>query len=200
MPVFTRSRSPLTGGERGNGSDWTMRPVPGTGAGTAGNGWERVRSQRMTAREQLRDREPRVPELERSPVQPLDTTAPCLAAPATAEPEPPRARAAETSAPQTQAQAWAHAREERRADGGVSYRGRSVARFEENGDGSAIVRFELPPSIAQKLKGLWPSILDVRLEGEFSGQKAAVTLRTPVGPPTRRERMLERRAAHREAR
>ncbi|MDQ5870759.1 MAG: hypothetical protein M3547_00950 [Acidobacteriota bacterium] len=133
-------------------------------------------------------------------MQPLDTSAPDPETRAAAEPEAPGAREADASAPRAQAQAWAHAREERRADGGVSYRGRTVARFEENADGSAIVQFDLPPSIAQKLKGLWPSRLGVRLEGEFSGQKAAVTLRTPVGPPTKRERKLERRAAHRKAR
>lgn len=165
----------------------------------------------MTEREQVRDRDPLRPEAEgaghlaMSPpengsMQPLDTSALGPERPAAAEPEAPGARAADTAAPQTQAQAWARAREERRADGGVSYRGRTVARFEEGADGSAIVQFELPPSIAHKLKGLWPSLLDVRLEGEFSGQRAALTLRTPVGPPTRRERKLERRVAHREGR
>jgi hypothetical protein len=128
-------------------------------------------------------------------VQPLDTSAPGPETPAAAEPEAPRERAAGSSAPHTHSQAQAHARESLRENGGVSFWGRTVARFEETADGAAIIQFEVPSNIAQKLKGLWPSLLDVRLDGEFSGQKAAVTLRTPVGPPTRWERKLERRAA-----
>jgi hypothetical protein len=139
----------------------------------------------MTEREQVRDREPRRSEPEHAAVQRLDTSAQRSETSAAAELEAPAGRAADTAAPQTQAQVWARAREERRADGGVSYQGRTVVRFvAENADGSGLVLFELPPSIAQKLKELWPSLLAVRLEGEFSGQKAAVTLRTPVGPPT----------------
>ena len=34
---------PPKGGYGGNGSDQTMPPLPGTGPGTTGNGWERVR-------------------------------------------------------------------------------------------------------------------------------------------------------------
>ena len=131
------------------------------------------------------------------PVQPLDTSAPGPERPAAADPG---ARAADTAAPHTHPQAQALAREDLRADGGVSFGGRTVARFEERADGCAIVQFEVPPNFAQTLRSFWPSLLDVRLEGWFSGQKAVVTLRTPVGPPTKRERKEERRKARREAR